>query len=67
MFADKFKIEKSKMMQKLWGDNYFDKKKKCWTTNEVDSDGNPLTRTFVEFIMAPVVKMCRCIIDGDKE
>lgn len=54
------------MMQKLWGDNYFDKVKKCWTTNEVDGNGKSMQRTFVEFIMAPIVKMCRSIIDGDK-
>ena len=37
IFADKFKIERSKMMQKLWGDNFFDKEKKCWTTNEISA------------------------------
>lgn len=67
MFADKFKIDKSKMMQKLWGDNYFNKSKKCWTTNGTDESGVELKRTFVEFIMDPIVRMCRLIIDGDKE
>jgi len=54
------------MMVKLWGDNYFDAKKKCWTTSGEDAEGKPLTRTFCQFIMDPVVKMCRLIIDGDK-
>lgn len=54
------------MMNKLWGDNYFDAKKKCWTTSGEDAEGKPLTRTFCQFIMDPVVKMCRLIIDGDK-
>lgn len=66
IFADKFKIERSKMMQKLWGDNFFDKEKKCWTTNEISASGKQLKRTFVEFIMDPIIKMCRAVIEGDK-
>lgn len=54
-------------MQKLWGDNYFDSEKKCWTTSEVSASGKPLKRTFVQFIMEPVIKMARAIIDGDTE
>jgi elongation factor 2 len=54
-------------MQKLWGDNYFNKEKKCWTTNEVTESGKQLKRTFVEFIMDPIIAMCRAVIEGDKD
>jgi len=27
------------MMNKLWGDNYFDAEKKVWTTNEISASG----------------------------
>lgn len=54
-------------MQKLWGDNYFDAEKKCWTTSETSASGKSLKRTFVQFIMEPVIKMARAIIDGDTE
>jgi hypothetical protein len=27
------------MMDKLWGDNYFDAERKVWTTNEVTESG----------------------------
>jgi len=30
VYAKKFGIEQDKMMQKLWGDNYFDQKGKKW-------------------------------------
>lgn len=53
-------------MQKLWGDNYFNKEKKCWTTSEISESGKQLKRTFVEFIMDPIIKMCRAVIEGDK-
>jgi len=39
IFADKFKSDKKKMMEKLWGDNYFDSERKVWTTNEVTESG----------------------------
>lgn len=31
MYASKFGVPKEKMMQKLWGDNYFDPSTKKWT------------------------------------
>jgi len=60
-------IVRAKVPKRCRGDNYFDAKKKCWTTSGEDADGKPLTRTFCQFIMDPVVKMCRLIIDGDKD
>jgi elongation factor 2 len=54
------------MMQKLWGDNYFDAEKKVWTTNGTSASGKELKRTFVQFVMEPIIRMCRSIIDGDK-
>jgi len=42
MYATKFKTEESKMMEKLWGDNYFDAKAKTWNKTGIDKDGKPL-------------------------
>jgi len=51
MFADiyssKFGIEHSKMMKKLWGDNFFDAKAKKWRSEGNTSKGKPLKRAFV--------------------
>ena len=30
VYAKKFGVEREKMMQKLWGDNWFDQKAKKW-------------------------------------
>jgi len=35
------------MMEKLWGDNYFDTEAKKWTTSDVSVSGKPLKRNFV--------------------
>lgn len=47
IYADKFKVDRSKMMEKLWGDNYFDQKGKKWKMEDVADDGSTLRRCFV--------------------
>lgn len=47
MYSKKFGIPKEKMMKKLWGDNYFDAKGKCWTSKDTSKKGKPLKRAFV--------------------
>lgn len=34
------------MIKKLWGDNFFDAKKKVWRNENYDSEGKTLTRAF---------------------
>lgn len=42
------------MMEKLWGDNYFDVEGKKWKKNSTADNGSVLKRAFVTFIMDPV-------------
>jgi len=42
MIADKFKVDKSKMMEKLWGDNYFNPESKKFTTDDTTASGKVL-------------------------
>ena len=51
MYAAKFKIPKEKMMDKLWGDNFFDPKAKKWTKKHTGAA--TCNRAFVQFISAP--------------
>lgn len=67
IYSDKFKVDMDKMMQKLWGDNFYDAKGKKWKTEDVADDGSTLKRCFVQFIMEPVVRLCRNIMEGNKE
>jgi elongation factor 2 len=55
------------MIAKLWGDNYHDAKAKKWKQEELAEDGTPLKRCFVQFIMEPVIRLCRNIMEGNKE
>jgi elongation factor 2 len=66
-YAAKFKLDRTKLMQKLWGDNYFNPTKKQFTTNDTTDDGKTLPRCFVQFIMRPVIQLIRNIMDGNLE
>jgi len=59
IYAKKFGIEQSKMMKKLWGDNFFDAKGKKWRSEGYSAKGKPLKRAFVQFIMDPINQLAR--------
>ncbi len=64
LYSKKFGIDQEKMMQKLWGDNFFDAANKKWKTDGELEDGKSLRRAFAQFIMDPVCKLCQTIMDG---
>lgn len=65
MYGAKFGVDPSKMMERLWGDNYFDAKAKKWKKNPNADDGSVLQRAFCQFIMDPIVRMTRAVMDED--
>lgn len=67
LYSKKFGISQEKMMEKFWGDNYFDAAAKKWKTDGETEDGKPLRRCFAQFIMDPICKLCQNIIDGNVE
>jgi len=66
-YCEKFKIPREKMMEKLWGDNYFDQKGKKWRKVDEDDEGNKLKRAFCQFIMDIVIRLTRNIMDENHE
>lgn len=54
MYAEKFGVDKEKMAQRLWGDNYFDAESKKWITNGESASGKPISRAFCKFILEPI-------------
>jgi elongation factor 2 len=67
LYSKKFGISQEKMMEKFWGDNYFDAKEKKWRTDGETEDNRSLRRCFAQFIMDPICKLCQNIIDGNVE
>jgi elongation factor 2 len=66
MYSKKFCIAESKMMKKLWGDNFFDPKNKKWRSEGHDKNGNPIKRAFVLFIMDPILKISKACMEMDQ-
>merc|ERR1712226_530617 len=68
IYAVKMGVDKDKMMKRLWGDAFFNAKKKTWT-NVMQPEGvtEPLQRAFCQFIMTPINQLMRAIMDEQKE
>lgn len=54
MYADKFKIEPSKLMKRLWGDQFYSPSTRKWNK----SGGEGFVRGFCQFILDPIYKVC---------
>lgn len=67
LYSEKFKIDLNKMMEKLWGDNYYDGAASKWKKSNMADDGKPMDRCFVKFIMDPIVKITTAIMNNNKE
>merc|ERR1711957_39925 len=68
IYATKMGVEKDKMMKRLWGDSFYNAKKKTWT-NIMEPEGadKPLPRAFCQFIMGPINQLMRAIMNDEKE
>lgn len=65
MYAKKFGVAKEKLMEKLWGENYFDGKTKKWRKRPVSAAGKPLKRAFCQFVMDPICKVFKVIMNHE--
>jgi len=68
IYAAKMGVDKEKMMKRLWGDSFFNAKKKTWTNvQQPEGCTSPLPRAFCQFIMTPINQLMRAIMDDQKE
>lgn len=67
IYSEKFKIDLNKMMEKLWGDNFYDAAGKKWKKQALADDGSNMQRCFVKFIMDPICRMAKVIMNNNKE
>jgi len=63
LYASKFKTDPQKLVKKMWGNNFFDAKTGKWSKKE----GENTTRGFCKFVLEPIFKMFRLIMDGKTE
>ena len=65
MYAKKFGVEIDKMMEKLWGDNFFDPKTKKWTKKHTGE--KTCQRAFVQFIYEPIRRVIDAAMNDNKD
>eukprot|EP01068_Selenidium_serpulae_P015908 Selendium_serpulae@DN6252_c1_g1_i26.p1 len=63
LYCKKFGVEKGKMMQRLWGDNFFNPEKKTFTKTNTEG----CRRAFCQFIMDPICTLFTSIMGEEKE
>jgi len=62
-YAKKFGVDKSKLMPRLWGDNFFNPKTKKWSKS-AEGGGE---RAFNQFVLDPIFRLFDCIMNFKKE
>merc|ERR1712232_967700 len=68
IYAGKMGVDKEKMMKRLWGDSFFNAKKKVWTNvQQPEGCDKPLERAFCQFIMTPINQLMTAIMQDKKE
>jgi len=67
MYAKKFGVDKAKMAQRLWGDNFFDPETKKWSNNPTTAGGKPVSRAFCKFILEPIEQIFKACMSQDME
>ena len=65
MYAAKFGTDETKMMEKLWGDNFFDPATKKWTKKATDSKS--CQRGFVQFCYSPIKQVIDLAMADSKD
>merc|ERR1712217_70680 len=67
IYAAKMGVDKEKMMKRLWGDSFFNAKKKTWTNVQTpEGSSEALPRAFCQFIMTPINQLMNAIMNDDK-
>ena len=64
MYATKFKIEVTKLMKRLWGDNFFNTETKKWTKQKTCEQD---IRGFVQFVLTPIYTVFDTVMNKSQE
>lgn len=67
MLAKKFGNDPKKLQTRLWGDNFWDPESKKWYNTDTSPTGKKLQRGFCQFVLSPIYKLMRAMINNKKE
>jgi len=63
IYSSKFGVPTAKLMGKLWGENFFNKKTKKWSKNKAEDN----ERAFCAYVLDPIYKLFDAIMNFKKE
>jgi len=66
IYEAKFGVSKAKLMEKFWGDNFYDPEGKKWIKQSTSATGKQLPRAFCQFVLDPIFKLFDSIMHGEK-
>jgi len=67
LYAKKFGVDPSKMIDRLWGDSFFNPKTKKWTKKGTSEEGASLTRAFCQFVLDPIYKLFDSVMNEETD
>jgi elongation factor 2 len=67
MYGKKFGVDEEKMMNRLWGDSFFDAEGKKWVKSDTTPEGKRLKRAFCQFCWDPISQMFDAVMNEKKE
>ncbi|GKC30386.1 elongation factor 2 [Tanacetum coccineum] len=65
LYASNFGVDESKMMERLWGENFFDTKTKKWTKQ--NTGAATCKRGFVQFCYEPIKQIINTCMNDEKD
>lgn len=63
MASNKFGVKKERMMERLWGDNFYNQQTKKWTKNSNDPERE---RGFNMFVLTPIYQVFNTVMGSDE-
>ena len=63
MYSKKFGVDRKKMMERLWGDSFFDQKKKSWSSQP----SGKTKRAFCQYVLEPIYQLFDAIMNAKAE
>lgn len=67
MYAEKFGMDRERMLQRLWGDHFFNHKTNKLTSNSTSDCGETLERTFCVFVLEPIYKLFDAVMNNKQD
>lgn len=57
-------MDVEKLTNMMWGDWFYNKKKKTMTTEQFNKKNKPRKRNFCNFILKPIIKLTNTVFEG---